>query len=89
MPKATPQAVDLSDFYRLSRPKKPPCKIGHALDQLTPANRKKLEAALLVDKGIITGQAIADWIDLLELGVEMNQSAVQSHRSKRCSCAKP
>ena len=84
--------VDLSEFYKLSRPKKPPCKVGFARQQLTKAQREKFDAAVRVDQGIITNDAIVQW--LASYGHETTVSAVVVHRKTvngtattgKCSC---
>lgn len=86
MAKATP---DLSDFYRLSSPKRPPCQIGLILSgELSPALSKeeteKLGAALASDKNIITASAIVEW--LKERGHELNTNRVSNHRRGVCTC---
>lgn len=78
---ATP---DLSEFFRLSRPKRKPCSIGHALSQLKDDERSKLQAALDTDQGIITNAAIEGWLAARKL--QTTVSAVVTHRKGRCSC---
>lgn len=75
---------DLSEFYRLSRPKKPPCKVGFVLDQITEPEREQLAAALATDGSIITAAAITEWLTARKHDV--NGSAITSHRRRRCSC---
>lgn len=76
--------VDLSEFFRLSRPKKPPCKVGWARGQLVESERAQLDAACATDKGLITAQAVVEW--LAKRGHEVNTSAVVAHRAEKCSC---
>lgn len=75
---------DLTEFFKLSRPKKKPCAIGFALTQLKPTERDQLVAALATDKGIITGSAVEQW--LKARGQTANPSAITAHRIGRCSC---
>ena len=79
--------VDLSEFYRLSRPRRPPCRIGHVLEQLKPAERAQLTAALDTDKGLITASAIGEWLAKRDHeGVSIN--VISNHRRGVCSCAR-
>lgn len=80
---------DLSDFYALSKPKRPPCQIGLILaDEFSPkldAEQKvQLEAALETDVGIITGAAIVAW--LKDRGIDCNATRISNHRRGTCSC---
>lgn len=83
-PKAPAPQVDLSEFFKLSKPKKKPCTVGFALSQMAPADRQKLTAALAVDQGIITNGAIVEWVTSRKQ--ETNVSAVVSHRKGSCTC---
>lgn len=76
--------VDLSEFFRLSRPKKKPCSVGFARTLLAPSEQFQLDAACAADKGIITAQAVVDW--LARRKQETNTSAVANHRRGACSC---
>lgn len=77
---------DLAEFFKLSRPKKPPCRIGFAIDQLGPRSEaaKQLAAAVDTDPGIITNSAIVEWCKAR--GQEVTVSAVVSHRKGTCTC---
>lgn len=80
---------DLSEFYKLSKPKKPPCQIGLILSgeitpHLDPSERGQLEAALETDHGIITGGAILAW--LKERGHDTNTNRISNHRRGVCTC---
>lgn len=82
-------APDLSEFFKLSKPKKPPCPLGLILSgelppEIKPAERKQLQAALETDKNIITAGAIVEW--LKGRGHEVNQNRVSNHRRGVCSC---
>lgn len=83
---------DLSEFYRLSKPKKPPCKIGVVLEKLARSKEKtQLISALATDNSIITGKAIQEWIEArsekLEIqGLDINSGNVRSHREGKCTC---
>lgn len=76
---------DLSEFFKLSRPKRRPCRVGHARAQLNSEQTKKLDAALAVDKGLITATAVIEWLKAHgESGVSV--SAVATHRKGSCTC---
>lgn len=77
---------DLSEFFKHSRPKKPPCKIGFLIDQqeLSPEEVEQLQAACDQDKGLITGGAIQKW--LAERGHDTSIPAITAHRTKVCTC---
>jgi hypothetical protein len=75
---------DLSEFYRYSRPKRSPCRVGHARAQLKPAERAQLDAALEIDKGVITAGAIEQW--LTKRGQDASITAIANHRKKKCTC---
>jgi len=80
--------VDLTEFYRLSKPRKKPCTIGHARTLLSKSEVEKLDAALSVDPGIITHGAIETWIknNKKTEEVPVTVSGVVSHRKGSCSC---
>ena len=80
---------DLSEFYKLSKPKKPPCQIGLILSgeitpELPPAERDQLAAALDTDGGIITASAVVGWLAAREH--ETNVNRVSNHRRGACTC---
>lgn len=77
-------SVDLSEFYRLARPKRPPCRVGFVAEQLNPDERDQLLAALEVDKGIINTGAIREW--LKARGHDVSVPGVTTHRQKACTC---
>lgn len=82
---------DLSEFYRLSKPKSPPCQIGLILSgevtpQLKDTQPEQLKAALATDSGIITASAIVKW--LADRGHETNTNRVSNHRRGVCNCGK-
>ena len=84
MPEKT--APDLSEFFKYSKPKKPPCRVGFALSQLKPKERSELIAALEMDNNIITNGAIAEWLE--KRGQDgPSTSALTSHRKGKCNCA--
>jgi hypothetical protein len=77
--------TDLSEFYKYSRPKKPPCKVGFAREQLkTDVEREQLDAALSHDAGLITAHAVVEWLGARKHTV--SNPAVVSHRKRTCSC---
>lgn len=76
---------DLSEFYKLSRPAKPPCRIGFAATQLQKQEAAQLEAACKADKGIINSGAIRQW--LKGRGHDVSIPAITSHRQGVCTCA--
>ena len=80
---------DLSEFYKLSKPKKPPCQIGLILSgeitpELSAPERKQLDAALETDSGIITATAIVGWLAARDH--ETNTNRVSNHRRGACTC---
>lgn len=75
---------DLSEFYKLSKPKRPPCQVAHALEQLDPGERVQLEAALNQDPGLITNAAIQLWLGSRKHDISVNR--VVSHRKRNCTC---
>ena len=79
------QKPDLSEFYKLSRPKKPPCQVGHAREQLSAEEQAQLDAAVETDKGIITSGAIQHWLKARKHTVSI--PAISMHRASRCTCA--
>ena len=76
---------DLSEFFKLSRPKKKPCSVGFAKGQLSPEEAAQLDAAVATDAGIITAGAIVEWLQRREHVT--TASAVVNHRKRVCSCA--
>lgn len=82
---------DLSEFYRLSKPKSPPCQVGLILNgevtpQLKAPEAEQLKAALNTDSGIITASAVVQWLG--ERGHETNTNRVSNHRRGVCNCGK-
>jgi hypothetical protein len=81
---------DLTEFYRLSKPRKPPCQLGLILaGEITPRLKsdqaEQLEAALTTDAGIITSSAIVAW--LKTRGHDTNTNRISNHRRGVCTCA--
>lgn len=76
--------VDLSEFVKLSKPKRRPCAIATALTQLKPAAAAELKAAVALDQGIITNAAIEQWLGAR--GIQTTSQAVSSHRKATCTC---
>lgn len=83
---ASVKQPDLSEFFKLSKPKRKPCAIGFALSTkaIEGAEVDQLNAALATDQGIITASAIQQW--LASRGVDVNVNVVSSHRRRTCSC---
>lgn len=75
---------DLSEFFQLSRPRKPPCQVGHARSQIGPSERAQLDAACDADKGIITAGAIQQWLKARKQMVSI--PAITNHRKGNCTC---
>ena len=79
---------DLTEFYKYSRPKCPPCKIGVVLDFLRGETKKQLIAALEVDGSIITTSAIVTWIEKRKPEIPVTTVSVSNHRRKVCACVR-
>lgn len=76
---------DLTEFLKLSRPRKPLCRVGLASGQLTEPERAQLEAALATDPGLITHAAIRQWLSLR--GLDVSVSGLTNHRvNLNCTC---
>lgn len=75
---------DLSEFYKLSKPRRKPCAIGHVKTLLPKREAEQLDAALALDKGIITGAAIREWLKARDH--ILNDAVISSHRRGVCSC---
>lgn len=81
--------ADLSEFYKLSKPKRPPCFVGVILDRQTDPKLdakevSELEAALATDPGIITNAAISAW--LKQRGLDAHNQRILTHRKGTCTC---
>jgi hypothetical protein len=84
-----PNDVDLTEFFKLSKPKKPPCQLGLILSgkitpKLSAEEKGQLEGACQIDKGIITASAISEW--LKGRGHEVNTNRISNHRRGICTC---
>lgn len=77
---------DLSEFFKLSRPKSKPCPVAFAITQLSADEQAQLEAALGHDVGIITNAAIRDWFKAR--GHVLTDAAVGVHRRGTCACGR-
>lgn len=77
---------DLTEFLRLSTPKRRPCAVGLALEQVKPGERDQVDAALATDQGIITNAAIEAWLKKRDIVASV--SAIVSHRKGRCRCGR-
>lgn len=75
---------DLSEFFKLSRPKKPPCKVGFVISKLKDDERAQLETALSTEKNLITASAIVQWCERRKQQVSINN--VSNHRARKCTC---
>jgi hypothetical protein len=82
----TTTTPDLTEFFKYSRPKKPPCKVGVALGKLRGDTKTQLIAALATDNSIITNKAVITWIEKRVKDLQINTSNITSHRAKRCTC---
>lgn len=80
----TPKSVDLTEFFKYSKPRKRPCPIGFIKEQLLTDEVAQLEGALSQDAGIITAGAIQLWLSKRKH--EASISAVTCHRKGVCSC---
>lgn len=80
--------LDLSEFFKYSRPKKRPCAIGHYRERLASKREQaQLDAACNEDQGLITAGAIVTWLE--NHGADsgaVTTSAVVNHRKNRCTC---
>jgi hypothetical protein len=56
------------------------------MPKLSPADRKKLSAALEASKDLITASAIIEWLEKRDIHDVPNPAALQSHRKKTCTC---
>lgn len=81
MAQATP---DLSDFEKLSSPRKKVCVVGPAVEALGGDEGAQLQAALATDVGRITNSAITKW--LKARNIDTTPQAIRSHRSHTCIC---
>lgn len=85
------QQPDLSEFHKLSKPRKPPCEIGLILSRelgpkLADDEVEQLRAALASDRGVITSGAIQAW--LYQRAHEVTVNRVATHRRGVCTCGK-
>ena len=77
---------DLAEFYKYSRPKRPPCRVGFVLTKLSRNDKKALEAALATDKNLITSSAIITWLEKRGIEDIRNSSPITGHRRRTCTC---
>lgn len=75
---------DLTEFYKLARPKKKKCHIRFVMDQLKDEEIVQLQAACEADPGIINTGAIRDW--LAQRGHKVSIPAITNHRRETCTC---
>lgn len=78
--------IDLTEFFKLSRPKQKPCAIIHAREVIEDTEREQLQAAFLADKNVITNAAIRDWLARRDFVV--SDAAISAHRRGVCSCVR-
>ena len=73
--------VDLSEFITV--PKKRPCKVGRAIEQMTTEEREKFEAALAEPSvhGVKIAEVVTSW------GYPLSDTTVIHHRKGKCPCA--
>jgi hypothetical protein len=76
--------VDLSEFEKLSKPRRPPCALGALEGRLSDKDLAAFQGALAADPGHITNAAIAKW--LASRNVDVHAQRVLSHRSGACNC---
>ena len=77
---------DLAEFYKYSRPKRPPCRVGHVISQLKTAERKAVEAAFETDKNLITASAICTWFEAHGHKDFQTAASLAGHRKHTCTC---
>lgn len=75
---------DLSEFFKLAQPKRPPCQVGYAMSQLSKEEAAQLDAACKTDSGLINAGAIVKWLD--SRGHTVSQQRVVNHRLGKCTC---
>lgn len=82
-----PPEPDLTEFYKLSRPRRRPCPVKPALEALTPEQVAQFDAACKVDPGVITPIAVEKWL-ASKAGDRWigNWQNVQAHRYGKCTC---
>lgn len=78
-------APDISEFVRLSRPKRKPCGIGIIVPDLKPADRNALTLALEDTTGRVNTRGIREWFH--RRGHTVTDNAIVNHRKGQCSCA--
>lgn len=77
---------DLSAYFKLAQPKRPPCKIAWIREQLDNQEQLNLDAACGTDAGLINSGAIRD--RLAAFGHDVSIVAVANHRRGICRCGK-
>lgn len=75
---------DLSEFERLSQPRRRPCPLAAVLRELKGPDSASLKAALASDKNVITSSAISQWLE--RRGHKVNGQSISCHRRSVCSC---
>lgn len=77
-------APDLTEFLQTSRPRRKPCPIPIAKQDLDAGQAAQLDAACAADAGLITSSAIVQW--LAKRGHKTNTNLVSLHRKGACTC---
>lgn len=81
------EELDLSEFEELSKPQSPICGVKRATDAMSPANRRKVIAALAAPGTRITHVAIEKWFKAR--GQRVDAKTIGRHRNGGCSCDRP
>ena len=77
---------DLSEFFKLSKPKTKPCAVAFAREQLDAASQEQLDAAVAENQGYITSAAIRKWLEAR--GHTVSDASVTVHRRRTCACGR-
>lgn len=75
---------DLTEFFKLSRPKRPPCQVAFALGRLGDEEQAAFAAACKHDPGVITNAALQGWLSARKSDVSIGR--IVSHRKGTCTC---
>lgn len=77
--------ADLTEFERLSAPKKKPCPVPDAIAGLKRKDATDVKGALERPAVAITNTAISKWFEIR--GVAIGHATIRSHRCGSCTCA--